>query len=818
MGVIYRLLFIGGMFLCVLKGSAQTVISGKVKDSDTKKGLDYATVSLYNINNDKPVDGTVTKTSGQYALAMVRPGIYVLKAAFLGYRQSLSDTIHIVAGTDVVKLPDLLLVRGAKDLETVTVVARQPIVENKIDKIVYNTANDVTAQGGVALDVLKKVPQVSVDADGNVELQGNSNIRFLINGKPSSIFGSSLTDALSSIPSSEIKSIEAVTSPGARYDAQGTGGIINIILKDTKMKGISGSVNLAGGTRLENGAFNINYRHNRFGLNAFVNGNAQLNSRSLNQQQRQSGIGSDTLSYLNQDGYTDMIRRGMQAGLGVDLSFAHNQSLNASIQYSDFYNNRKGITQQEAKETLANGQQLSAINSVRNSSSRLNNPALDWSLGYKKSFGVKERVLEFLYTASISDPRMESNQSQTYPGNAVPFNGNTVYNPGKDQQHYLSLDYTHPVSDALKLEAGVKGSFQKIESNNEQYVFDPAVQTYLFAPGLSYNLTYDLSVYAGYVSATMKAWNWLGIKAGLRTEYTHILLDYNNTHVPSYTTWVPSLILSHEFDNHQMVKAMYSRRLERPDYEELNPFLNISDPYNITTGNPYLKPEIGNNFELGYGKTYDSGVDFYVALSERINSNDIKPFTTFYPEYQVGDSSYTNVSVSTRRNIGHEYNSGLIITGAVPIHNFGLRTNIMLLHRHIVNQLPGAAAVTNAFSPRFNLNLNYNFPSSIVAELFGNYRGGFTNIQGKVPSLFTYTFAVRKQFWNKKAGIGLTATNFFDKYVNQVTTINTIAYTSYSLRSLPFRSFGITFNYKFGKLELNKKEKQDPDQNLPSEN
>lgn len=205
MGVIYRLLFMGGVFLCVLKGSAQTVISGKVKDSETKKGLDYATVSLYNITNEKPVDGTVTKTSGQYTLAMVHPGIYVLKAAFLGYRQSHSDTVHIAAGATKIKLPDLLLVREAKDLDAVTVVARLPIVENKIDKIVYNAANDVTAQGGVVLDVLKKVPQVSVDADGNVELQGNSNIRFLINGKPSSIFGSSLTDALSSIPSSEIK-------------------------------------------------------------------------------------------------------------------------------------------------------------------------------------------------------------------------------------------------------------------------------------------------------------------------------------------------------------------------------------------------------------------------------------------------------------------------------------------------------------------------------------------------------------------------------------------------------------------------------------
>ena len=164
------------------------------------------------------------------------------------------------------------------NIQEVTVTGDRPVIENKIDKVVYNVANDVTSQGGLAVDVLKKVPNVTVDLEGNVELQGNSNIRFLINGKPSSIFGSSVSDALSSIPASQIKSIEAITSPGAKYDAQGTGGIINIILHDNKMKGISGNINLSAGTRLENGSANLNLRHNNIGFNAFFGGRAFLKS------------------------------------------------------------------------------------------------------------------------------------------------------------------------------------------------------------------------------------------------------------------------------------------------------------------------------------------------------------------------------------------------------------------------------------------------------------------------------------------------------------------------------------------------------------
>lgn len=598
------------LFCCWQTAAAQTTLSGIVKDETNGLGLGYATISLIDLDKGKVQDGKVADSSGRFSLTGLQPGKYLIKADFMGYRQSVSDTVILLDRPGTLTLLPLELRYQGQGLETVTITSRAPVIENKVDKIVYNAANDVTAQGGIALDILKKVPQVSVDADGNVELQGNPNIRFLINGKPSGAFGNSVVDALSSIPASEIKSIEVITSAGARYDAQGTGGIINIILRDNKAKGINGSISLSAGTRLENGSANLNYRKGNIGVNAFVSGNGQVNSRALNSQDRQSYDASvATSTRLLQEGYTDMLRKGLRAGIGMDWDIAKGNVLAASLQYSDFSNRREGITQQQETNTNAAGQIITDTYSSRNSLSTLHIRTLDWSLDYKRKLaGVHELAL--LYTGSLGAPTMDSRQSQTYQNTTSPYSGNAVSNPGRDRQHNLSLDYQYPLSRSITFEAGIKGSFQHIESNNRQNILSVASDQYMYAPGLSYDLNYDLSVYAAYLSASWQLLHWLDVKAGLRTEHTAIKLDYNNTQIPSYTTLVPSLLLSHEFPRHQRLKLAYSRRLERPEYEELNPFLNLSDPYNISTGNPYLKPEIANNVELGYSRSFDNGVNF----------------------------------------------------------------------------------------------------------------------------------------------------------------------------------------------------------------
>jgi len=794
-------------------------ITGKITDAVSAQPIEYASVGLTDQLTDKVVNGTVTDASGNFEIIGISPGTFTLNIDFIGYQKKTLKDIVIGASGKVVSLNSITLTASAKMLAEVTVSGRAAIVENQIDKIIYNAANDITSQAGVALDVLKKVPQVSVDIDGNVELQGNPNVRFLINGKPSTVFGNSVTDALSSIPASQIKSIEAITSPGAKYDAQGTGGIINIILKDNRLQGINGSVNLSAGTRLENGSVNLNFRKNSFGLNAFFSGNKQLISRTPNSQDRlSSNAAESTKTRLLQNGYQDFQRSGYRSGLGFDWSPTKKDNLIGAIGFNTFSSQSMGITNIRQSILEASGSPISSTNILRNSSSNGGIGALDMSLNFIKKLKKDGQEINVLYSSSFGKPRNDYNQIQNYSTERVPYMGTSGNTPGNDKQTNISIDYTHPVKKDFLIETGLKTVLQNINSIADIRVFKPSLAEYIPDPGQSYQLNYSMKIYAGYLSTSFSIFHFLNVKAGARFEHTDVKIDFPNTFIPSYNNLVPSLIFSHNMKGDQSIKLAFTRRIERAEYREINPFKNLSDPFNITAGNPLLKPEIGNNFELGYNKAFINGGNMYVALIERINTSDIKPYTTFYPSYVIGDSTYENVSVTSRLNIGTEYNSGVSISGSIPItEKLNLRGNFIVTQKRVVNKLL-AGNVTNGTNYRFNLNATYLLPKGLIVEGFGNFSSAINTIQGKRPQQLTYNFAFRKQFYHKNASIGFTATNPFTKYISQVTTVKTSNYLSTNRFLVPYRSFGISLTYKFGKLEFKKAKDQNNDflHNAPS--
>jgi len=362
-------------------------ISGKVIDATTNTPVDYATVSLYKQGSTSPLNGASTDPKGNFKIDNLAPGEYSITVDFLGYKRQTIEHLIISGTNKSITVNTIALNAVANQLKGITITASAPTVENKIDKLVYNPANDLTSQGGVALDVLKKVPMVTVDIDGNVELQGNANIRFLINGKPSSIFGASLADALQSIPASQIKNIEVITSPGAKYDAEGTGGIINIVLKDSKVQGINGSINLSAGTRLENGSFNINGRKGNFGVNAFFSGNEQLNSTAINTTNRTSYSNTrDTITRLYQKGNSAFKRSGYQSGFSINWTITPKDELTASIGFNHFGNHSMGLTNQNQSTSFtANNLAIDTL-SLSNANSRFSANSTDWSLAYKKNF------------------------------------------------------------------------------------------------------------------------------------------------------------------------------------------------------------------------------------------------------------------------------------------------------------------------------------------------------------------------------------------------------------------------------------------------
>ncbi|MEO8887556.1 MAG: TonB-dependent receptor [Mucilaginibacter sp.] len=785
-------------------------ISGKIIDAQTKEPVDYATISIFKAGVASPFNGTITDSKGAFTLKNIPDGEYSLRIDFVGYKPSTVDHIVINSSAVTVVVPTIVLAPASNELNTVNVVAKTPIVENKIDKLVYNAANDLTAQGGVALDVLKKVPMVNVDIDGNVELQGDANIRFLINGKPSSIFGASLADALQSIPASQIKSIEVITSPGAKYDASGTGGIINIILKDSKVQGFNGSVNVSAGTRLDNGSVNLNVRKGNFGVNAFFSGNKQLNATTASNTDRLSYNNTrDTLTHLLQNGNSGFVRSGHQSGINFNWSITPKDELTAGISFNHFNNHTNGLTTQEQQRMLAAGNNIfSDIINLRSSETKSGSDAVDMSLGYKKTFKAKDQELDVLFTTSSSNNTSNYSQRQDYLTGGYPSSGSMANNPGKNKETDITIDYAQPISENFLIETGAKGVFEDLNTNVTTDTL-LANQTYGRNSNQTYGFNYSRKVFAYYLSASFSLFKFIDGKAGLRDEYTTTTADFPGTHIPAYNTIAPSFTLQHKFDATQSIKFSFTYRIERPDYGDLNPFYNISDPHNISTGNPNLRPEIGHNYEIGYNKSFDGGGNIYAGLTYRYNTDDMQTFTTFAQVLNINGTNYSNVFLNQRYNIGSQLSEGLNMYGSLPIGKLSLRTNIQLGERSNTNPTIGTV---KGFAARANLNATYQFGHNLTAEAFGNYNSSQKNLQGVRPSTFTYNLAVRKQFLNKKASIGLTAANPFNEFVNQRSTTVGANFNQSSLRAVPYRTFGISISYKFGKLEF-KKEKEKDDNN-----
>jgi ferric enterobactin receptor len=794
-------------------------ITGRVVDSLLASAVEYASISLVNQSDDKVVNGTTTDDKGNFKLTGVADGTYKLQIFFIGYQTAVKSNIVVDKTKASVSLGNIKLQNKQTNLKEVTVTAEKSLIENKIDKMVYNADKDLTSQGGVATDLLRKIPQVNVDVDGNVELQGNSNIQFLINGKPSVIFGNNIADVLQAIPASQIQSIEVITSPGAKYDAEGTGGIINIILKKATAEGVNGSISLSGGTRLENTSINLNAHKGTFGAHAFFSGNALLQSTTLNSMNR---VTPDTVpqqsKQLLQNGPSDFTRDGYQSGIGFDWQMTSMDDITGSLGYNYFATNNNGTVNRQTITQDASQNVLSNVTDNIVTSNYFHSHTMDWNLSYKRSFKNPDQKLELSYNNSNATNMTYYDQTQEHLVNDALFSGSYGNNPGTQNETDITADYTQPLKGGDEIETGVKAQQAEVISTSDVYLLNPVADDYNFNNTQSSALDYKRNVYAGYVSGTFKILNWLDVKAGFRTEYTQLNATFSNSgnvDLQPYYTYSPSLIVSRSLKNNQTIKIGYSHRIQRPDYRDLNPFINAADPKNITTGNPNLLPEVGDKIELTYNKVYSKGASINAVLFYRGQRNDLQTYVTYYPTYVIGDSTYTDVAVTKRENIGREDNYGVNLYGSLPVASkLQLRTNLSGFERYITTGLSDGGDV-HGFNYRINLNVTYEVDSTLTIEAFGNFNSPRTNAQGTVPSFTTYNLALRKQLFHKKGSIAATATNPFNQYINQQTELAGTNFTLSNLRQLPFRSFGINFTYKFGHLKFKKEKK--PDDNSPDD-
>lgn len=802
--------------------SGSGVITGKVIDSTSDTPLEYATITLYAKGNSKPIDGTTTNASGRFQLVNLAQDDYTIVIDFIGYKPVSLPDVTVTDKSDVVDLKTIGLQRRAQTLQNVVIMAQGKIIDNRIDKMVFNAEKDLTSQTGVATDVLKKVPQVSVDVDGNVELAGSSSVRFLINGKPSSAFGSDITDVLQSIPASQIKSIEVITNPGAKYDAQGVGGIINIILKKNTAKGINGNISLTTGTRMDNGSFNFNARKGKLGFNAFISGNMRPHTTTPTSYDRNSTDSTGRNVWLRQDGMGSFQRGGYESGIGMDYTINERNSITASLAFDHFGRKGSGIINQAQTLSDPNGSPVSLMSTVNHTNNKFNFHTTDASVSYKKTFAKEDEVLDIAANTSTGKSYGQASNLQYYLPEDSLYYGTNSTNPGRENESEFTIDYANPLKKNIILGVGSKFGLRDISSIANVLSYQPSLKGFIQNAYLTNDLNYHQKVYAFYSEITFPVAKLFDAKVGGRYERTDIHSYYSNAQqkkdVPGYNTLVPSVFLSKKLGENQQLRIAYSKRIERPDFRDLNPFVNTSDPNNFTAGNPTLKPEISNRYELGYSIDLDNLGSFMINAFYRASNHDIQNYVVYYPSLRVGDTTYTDVSVNTRENIGLEKNEGVNVFAGLNISNrLNLRTNFFAFHRNTINRIDSGFN-SSGFIFRGNLNLSYQFDKSLAAEFFGNFHSAHREAQGSYPSFIAYNLAIRKELWNKKASIALTAVNPFAEYVRQKTILYGRDFEASSVRKIPFRSFGLNFTWKFGKLEFKKeKEENTPNLNLPTD-
>ena len=781
-------------------GGSTTVgkISGNLVDSITKKPLDYASVSIFRSGGKVPINGVLTDEKGGFKFDGLHPGNYKIRITYVGYPDKIVDPIVTTDAKPDKNMGQVNVAPSSKALKEVNIVGTTPLIENRIDKIVYNAEKDITAAGGSATDILQKVPLVSVDINGNVSLRGDANVRVLIYGRPSGATSASLADVLKGIPADQIKSVEVITSPSAKYDAEGSAGIINIVTKQKNISGISGSISGGVGTRQNNGNFNLNYNKNRFNLTVNLGGNASWPQTSLTDFQQT--IDKDTIHTSTETkGTSRVTRHAIIGSVSAGYEFNAFSSINTSIRLTQIEFSTNSTSQTIAATPYSNTSQAHAV------------PAsgFDWNIDYTHKYKKEGEELDLStqWSHSIGNTDYTNIYTAVFPNLKNNINGT-------NNEYTLQADYTLPVSKVLKLEAGGKYIIRRISSDNELY--NPVGNDFVYDAINSSTYNYNQNVAAGYSVFTISLPKDYSILAGIRDEYTTIhgdpqsLSEDLNPFDQDYNTLVPSLTLQKKLSATQTLKLAYSKRITRPSLQFLNPFINKTNIQSQSVGNPELDPEVSQTIELDYNTFIKTSIINLSAYYKHTN-NLIEGIAT--PISVTVNNVVQGGTITTYQNIGDNNSIGGSFFGSVtPFKILTILGNI-----NAYTYKPDPAGIYNLEQSQNGTYIQYGgflratltLPDDIIAESFAFGSSSRRTIQGTNPAFSIFGVGVRKQFDKKKFSLGLNAIQPFSTYKSFDSNINSPGLKQSSSFQLPFRSFGLTFSYNFGKLSFsNPKDKK----------
>ncbi|WP_412467578.1 TonB-dependent receptor domain-containing protein [Pedobacter sp. KLB.chiD] len=773
----------GGFGGATKKSTVTGRITATILDSLTKKPIDYATVSLINVKDNKSVNGGVTDEKGKLTLQNVSPDSYKLMIGFMGYKTK-SVLVTTTPSKPDNNIGTIYIASSENTLADVQVQGTKAVIENKIDRMVYNAEADGTNAGGDATDVMRKVPMLSVDVDGNVQLRGGA-VRVLINGKPSGTMASSVSDALKMIPAEQIKSVEVITSPSAKYDAEGSGGIINIITKKSNAQGVSGTVNASAGTRQNNGAFNLTAKTGRLSINTSLGTNlayAQKSRVQFENNTRIDSLGNIKYNTISQDGYSKWSRNGYNGSVGVDYDFNAYNNLSSNLKYNSFSNGGPG-----SADYILNGVPL-----VNKSDMDMGFSNLDWNVDYKHT--TQKEGEEFTISGQLSTGRNTTDFENEIVGSAFKPISNS--NTGKNKEYTAQTDYTYPFTKSTILEVGVKGIFRDISSE--------------FSNNSAGDFNYDQNVASAYGVISFKLSKKLNFKGGLRSEYTGISFNTQSAGIQKndYFNLFPSAIISQTLKGNATLKLSYNRRVQRPSLSYLNPFRNESDQFNVREGQPGLSPELSDNLELGYS-TFIKGSVINASVFYRRTGGVIESSLQPFKENGIDKTLTTYINVGVAQTYGAN-----VFASYNPKPKWTLMTNLGVNTYEVSNKVTGVSTGTflnyNIFArSAYGFGKGYNF------ELFGVVNSPRRTYQGKTDAMVFYGASFKKDILNKKGSIGINTLNPFTRDLHIKTVNNSVTANGNKISTLyqstniyyPLRSFGINFSYSFGKLKFTEKKK-----------
>ena len=769
----------------------QGTIRGEVVDAQSGDAVEFATVVLLNARDSSQVDGTLTEVDGKFRMTEVATGNYLLKVSFIGYEDLIIGDIATSNRRPDKDMEKIQLQTSAVALDAVEVTGQAATIENRIDKIVYNADQDITNAGGDAADVLRKVPLLSVDLEGNVSLRGSENIQVLINGRPSTIFAGSIADALQSIPGDQIKKVEVITTPGARFDGEGSGGIINIITKRGEAQGFTGTARTSIGNRQNNASLNINAVKGRFGLNASAN--SFWSWRRVGEfgfSRTNFDDAGNTSGSLTQNGDNGSRVIGINGSGGAFYDFNAYNSINFSARVNSFDRFRDGVI---TGELLDEG---SFFNFNRNSDSQGGRTGYDFNLDFRKTF-PEQADRELIFAVQLSGTDNVAEDISLQDGD-LPIYQNDIFNfnDGINLEYTGQIDYVHPMSQKVKLETGVKAVLRRIDSDYRTATRATDSDPLVDVPLLTDLFFYDQDVYAGYLSFNVQLGDKWGLVAGARYESTIIGGEFaseNPSFEQDYNNFLPSVILNYKLSRFSGIKLSYNQRIQRPSLRFINPYSNVSDPNNISIGNPDLEPERVDQIELGYN-TYIKGIVLNGAVYYRRTSDVIESFLEFDQETDIGQTTFLNIGES--ENFGFNF-----FTSATLFQKLTLRGGFNIFSYSATGQRNGEILSRNAALWNANLNGSLDLGNDWTAEAFGFFRSPRQTLQGTNPAFSIFSMGIQKKL-GERTTIGIRAVEPFVENKPFESELQGQNFVQTNFFTIPFRSIGISFSHRFGQIDF----------------